>query len=55
MVDRPTDEEIAKVRRWECSANGHDLNIITTGNGSPITIICGRCGARWPVGMLSPA
>jgi ribosomal protein S27AE len=38
-----------ELARRECAAAGHDFNIISTGAGDPVKIVCGRCGKRWGI------
>lgn len=40
------------VARHECSMHGHDFDILVSGVGVPVSIVCSRgCGAGpWPVG-----
>jgi hypothetical protein len=46
----PTDEEIQKVRRYECTINGHDYNVISSlGSDGPTRIVCSNCGRTWGV------
>jgi hypothetical protein len=50
MSDQPTVEEIAKVRRFECSVNGHTYTEVETmGSDGPVRVVCTNCGRSWRV------
>jgi hypothetical protein len=40
----PTAEEIARVRRYECSMNGHSWDVVEQFGGPPVSIHCTHCG-----------
>ena len=43
-------EDIQKVRRWECSQNGHTFSeLVTFGSADPVSIYCTNCGESWPL------
>lgn len=49
-VGAVTNEDIMRVRRWECATHGHDLEVLTMlGTNDPKSVICGRCGESWAV------
>lgn len=41
---RPTDDEIARVRRFECASNGHSWDILASVGDGPFAVVCGHCG-----------
>lgn len=41
---RPTEDEVARVRRFECASNGHSWDILSTVGEGPVAVICGHCG-----------
>lgn len=45
LSDIPTAEEIAKVRRYECVANGHSWHeVMVIESADPVRIVCTNCG-----------
>lgn len=49
MSEVPTYEELRRVRRFECSVNGHSFREVVAGTGGPIRVICDRCAASWRI------
>lgn len=46
-IEKPTDDEIQRVRRWECVKSGHYWDaIMRDGEEFPIALVCKNCGAR---------
>lgn len=39
-----------ELRRQECAQWGHDWDVVTTGDGKPRVLMCGRCQRSWAVG-----
>lgn len=37
------------VHREECDIGGHNFDVMTSNDGSPIILKCGRCGQAWNV------
>ena len=48
MPEMYTLEEAQKIlAKRECLAFGHELGVVTTGDGDTPTVFCERCGDRW--------
>lgn len=46
----PTDEELRRVRRFECSQYGHTFVVATAEDHlTPRFVHCPHCGDKWPV------
>ncbi len=46
----PTETELKKVRAWECTQEGHVLEVLIRNDGvAPGAIKCLHCGEVWPV------
>lgn len=43
MTQKPTPEEIRRVRQWECSLRGHEWRIIENAFTEPVRLTCDRC------------
>lgn len=49
-VQRPTQDEIMRVRRYECSMNGHSWSVtLTADSEDPKFLLCDHCGRRLKV------
>lgn len=46
----PTEDEIVRVRVWECHQKGHDFEVLQlVGTDDPQGVVCSRCGRAWHV------
>ena len=50
MTDTATPEELAKVRRYECTMHGHSFSEVRVHQTlAPQRVICTNCGSHWAV------
>ena len=50
-----TNDEVLRVHRAECAANGHTYSEIEAyGVDGPVAIVCTHCGAQWKVERNEP-
>lgn len=53
VTDSPTNEEIQRVRRWECEQRGHSWYVEQMfGVEVPVSVHCSNCGDSHPVGSV---
>jgi hypothetical protein len=52
-VEKPTEGELERVRRWECEQSGHTFTEVVQGY-DPVTIVCTNCGESWDVKPKGP-
>jgi hypothetical protein len=43
------DEAVRELDRRACVAQGHEFDVISTGEGEPVKLLCDRCHRSWSV------